>query len=155
MKSFMQFIALIMLTCSLTSCAFSSHYIDNQYEPTTICEKIVGAENIQISINVNDERVQENVGYIGFGQEPKNFMIITNSNLPEIFKNAITSELELRGFLIADGGYNLDIEIYKFFNNFYVTGWVSGRGASETILQVVLKNTRGNILYSKTIYELG
>jgi uncharacterized lipoprotein YajG len=155
MKSIIKLITVFMLACLLTSCAFRSQYIENEYHPNTISEEIIGAENIRVAVNVNDVRIKDNVGFIGWNQEYKDFMILTNSNLCTVFKDAIESELEQRGFAITAGGNNLDIEIYKFFNHFVITGFISGKAGSETILHAVLKNANGNILYSKTIYELG
>ena len=58
----MKFIALITLSCLLTGCAFTRDYVGIEYKPCSTPQRIVGAENVEVAVNVNDLRVKENVG---------------------------------------------------------------------------------------------
>jgi uncharacterized lipoprotein len=123
----MKFIALIMLSCLLTGCAFTRDYVGIEYKPYFMPQRIVGAENVEVSVNVNDVRVKENIGYKvnGYGMEMANIM--ANNDVAEVFKNAIICELQQRGFVITYDGSNLNIELCKFFNDFK-PGLFSGSG---------------------------
>ena len=141
----MKFIALIMLSCLLTGCAFTRDYVGIEYKPYSMPQRIVGAENVEVSVNVNEVRVKENIGYKvnGYGMEMANIM--ANNDVAEVFKNAIIWELQQRGFIITYDGSNLNIELCKFFNDFK-PGLFSGSANSETVLNVILKKKRHGCL---------
>lgn len=149
----MKFIALIMLSCLLTGCAFTRDYVGIEYKPYSMPQRIVGAENVEVSVNVNEVRVKENIGYKvnGYGMEMANIM--ANNDVAEVFKNAIIWELQQRGFIITYDGSNLNIELCKFFNDFK-PGLFSGSAKSETFLNIILKKN-GMVVYAKTISGFG
>lgn len=150
----MRFILFIILSGLLTGCAITRDYVDIEYTPCFVPQKIAGAENVEIAVNVNDIRGKENIGckINGYGMEMANIM--ANNDLAELFKNAITFELFQRGFVISCDGSNLNIELCKFFNNFKL-GLFSGSADSETVLNVVLRKKNGVIAFSKTIFGFG
>lgn len=149
-----KYIALMMLPCLLTSCAFTRDFADIQYRPNLIPQRMVGAENIAVSVDVQDMRVKKNVGckLNGYGIEMAK--ILPKNDVAEVFKNAIVFELQERGFVISEDGINLNIEIYKFFNDFKPGFFSVGAANSETFLNVTLR--KGSMIaYSKTIFGFG
>lgn len=146
----MRFFTLVMLLCLLTGCALKKDYVEIEYKPCFTPQKIVGIENIEVAINVSDHRVKEHVG----DKVWENFDIMASNSLVEGFKNAIAWELQERGFRIGHDGYNLDIEIHKFYNH-YEYGPFAANANSETVLNVNLRNKEGMITYSKIILGFG
>lgn len=150
----MKLIALAMLSCLLTGCIFTKDHVDIEYKPLVTSERIIGAENIVVTVNINDVRFKENIDckINDYGMEMTDIM--ANNGLAEFFKNVITSELEQRGFVIAPGGIILNIELCKFFN-YFKSELFNLKAESETILSVVLKEKNGRIVYYKTIIGFG
>lgn len=154
MENHMKFIALIMFSCLLTSCALTRDYVGVEYKSYSTPQRIAGAENIEVAVNVTDLRVKESIGckINGYGMEMANIM--ANNDVAEVFKNAVTWELQQRGFVISYEGSHLNIELCKFFND-YKPGFFSASANSETVLNVILKKKDGMIIYSKTILGFG
>lgn len=150
----MKFIALIILSCLLTSCALTRDYVDVEYKPYSVPQRVAGAENVEVAVHMNDLRVKENVGckINSYGIEMANIM--ANNDVAEVFKNAVIWELQQRGFVIAYEGSNLNIELCKFFND-YKPGFFSASANSEAVLNVILRKKDGMIVYSKTILGFG
>jgi len=146
----MKFIALILLTSLLTGCALKTDYVDIEYKPYFTPQRIVETGNVEVAISVNDLRDKENVG----DKVWESFNIMANNDLSETFKNAIIWELQQRGFIIGQNGYDLNIEIYKLYNHFAQGGFTADAN-SETVLNVTLRNREGIIAYSKTIIGYG
>ncbi len=150
----MKFIPLVILSTLLTGCAFTRDYVDIEYKPNCTPQEILGAENVEVAVHIDDVRFKENIGckINGYGIEMANIM--ASNDLSEVFKNAIIWELEQRGFVITCGGNHLDVELIKFFNNFKPI-YFGARADSETILNVTLRNENGVMVYSKTIFGFG
>ena len=150
----MKSIFLMALALLLTSCTLQRHYVDLEYKPCMMPQGIVGAENIEVCVNVYDFLGQENVVCKLSGFDRELVHIVTNQNVAEILQNAITWELQQRGFTIAYGGKNIEIEICKFRNNFKAEAF-SISADSETILNVTMNKNDGMILYAKTVIGCG
>lgn len=150
----MKWISLLLLSCVLTGCAFTKDYVEVSYQPSCAPQRIRGAETIEVTVHVNDTRTKENVGckINGYGIEAAS--IIANNDLVEVVRNAITWELEERGFVIAYGGHKLSIELCKLYNDFK-PGWFCAKADAETVFNIVLKNKEGTVVYAKTIMGLG
>lgn len=144
----------MMLSCFLTGCALTRDYVEIEYKPCSTPQTIVGSENVEVAVNVNDLRVKENVGckMNGSGMEMANIM--ATNDVAESFKNAIIWELQQRGFVISNDGSNLNIELCKFFND-YKPGFFTASANSEAVLNVTLRKKDGVIVYSKTIFGFG
>lgn len=150
----LRLITLVVLSCSLTSCALTRDYVAIQYKPTSCPQRIMGAESVGVAVTVNDTRGKENVGckINGYGIEMANIM--PTHDIAETFKNAVSWELQQRGFVMASRGNDLNIQLCKFFND-YKPGFFSATAGSETVLNVTLKKKNGVIAYSKTILGFG
>lgn len=150
----MKIIALIILSTLFTSCALMRDHVAIGYKPCCTPQTLVGAENIVVAVNVNDCRVKNNLGCKSTNLDVEMANIMAKNDVAQVFKDAVIWELQQRGFVVANGGSYLSIELCKFFNDFK-EGFFSASANSETVLNVSLRNKDGALLYAKTIFGFG
>ena len=150
----MNYIALIMISCLLTSCVLTRDYVGIQYKPYYAAQRICGAENVEVSVTVCDYRAKNNIGYKcnSYGMEMANIM--PANDVSEVFKNAIIWEMINRGFVISNDGSRLNVEICKFYND-YKIGFFSAVARADTVLNVTLRKRDCTMVYSKAIFGFG
>jgi len=76
--------------------------------------------------------------------------IVAENNVPAMFSKAIEAELVGRGFVLGTGSARLLVELQKFYNDFK-SGFWSGTAVAELLMNVQVKDSRGNILFARIV----
>ena len=135
----------------LSGCALTKEHITLDYVPQSNVEAIRGSEKVNIKLNVTDARtMRDKVSYKknAYGMEMGE--IISDSDVIDLIRKSIKTELQNRGFIVDSGGTNVNIELIKFYNDFK-SGFFAGDASAEIIMGVQVKQKNGNIPYNKTI----
>lgn len=135
----------------LSGCALTKEHITLDYVPQSNVEAIRGSEKVNIKLDVTDARnMRDKVSYKknAYGMEMGE--IISDSDIIDLIKKSIKTELQNRGFIVDSGGTNVNIELIKFYNDFK-SGFFAGDASAEIIMGVQVKQKNGNIPYNKTI----
>jgi uncharacterized lipoprotein YajG len=135
----------------LSGCALTKEHITLDYVPQSNVEAIRGSEKVNIKLNVTDARtMRDKVSYKknAYGMEMGE--IISDSDVIDLIRKSIKTELQNRGFIVDSGGTNVNIELIKFYNDFK-SGFFAGDASAEIIMGVLVKQKNGNIPYNKTI----
>ena len=135
----------------LSGCALTKEHITLDYVPQSNVEAIRGSEKVNIKLNVTDARtMRDKVSYKknAYGMEMGE--IISDSDVIDLIRKSIKTELQNRGFMVDSGGTNVNIELIKFYNDFK-SGFFAGDASAEIIMGVQVKQKNGNIPYNKTI----
>lgn len=135
----------------LSGCALTKEHITLDYVPQSNVEAIRGSEKVNIKLNVTDARtMRDKVSYKknAYGMEMGE--IISDSDVIDLIRKSIITELQNRGFIVDSGSTNVDIELIKFYNDFK-SGFFAGDASAEIIMGVQVKQKNGNIPYNKTI----
>lgn len=132
-------------------CALTTDYVTLTYHPQMNVTRIEGADAIKVNVEVLD--VRKTRGRVSskknsYGMEMA--AIIAENNVADTIAKAIEMELINRGFVLATGSVRLLVELQKFYNDFKAGFW-SGTATAEVIMNIQVKNSDGNILFSKLV----
>ncbi len=147
----------IMLSAWLSGCALTTENIDLSYTPQPGVAKIAGADNITVSVQVNDQR-QDRSNKVsskknGFGMEMA--PILANEDITVTIRRAIEQELQSRGFSVANESVvSILAEVTRFWND-HKTGFFSGDAIADLNMSVLVKDKSANILYSRNLQAQG
>jgi len=147
-------VLLVIVAILANGCALTTDYVDIEYIPEAGVSKVDGADFVEVSVKLTDVRTTKDrvsCKKNGYGMEMA--AIVSKDDVATLVANAIEGELRNRGFKITEGSVLVDIELNKFYNDFKV-GFVSGRAASEVIMNVQVKGLDGNINYAKSVTGL-
>jgi|GEM_PF-831420 len=141
----------------LTGCAFTSEKIDIHYAQQQGVAQIPGAANSQVSVEVNDARVDKSKVSSkknGFGMETA--PITPTEPVTVTVARAIKQEISARGFRSGSGSGDIKLvaEINRFYNDHKV-GFVSGDAVADLSLSVRVSDAANKLLYSRTIMSQG
>ena len=154
MKTSAQLLCLSLLTALLSGCALTTDQIDLRYNPRGAREKVPGAEAVKVATKVTDLRdVRERVGkkINGFGMEMA--AIVSRTDVAELMRGAIETELDSRGFAHGDSVV-ISCELNRLYNRFKPGFW-SGDSVAEVIFGVQIKSADGQVLFSKNVIAEG
>ena len=138
-----------------TGCAITQDHIRLTYVPQSGVTKIVGTNFISVQVLMTDSRaIRDKVSAKknGFGMEMAS--IVSDDDVPGMVKFAIETEPENRGFHVQKGEVTLAVDLSKFYSNFEIHFW-SGTAVAEASIEAKVKDTNGQILYSKLIVGNG
>ena len=145
---------LVIMAMLVSGCILTKDYINIEYIPETGISEIDGANSIRISVKSTDMRtIKDKVSskkHGGHGRETA--AIISNKDVATLITNTIEDEVRNRGFKIAEGDVHIGIELNKFYNDFKTGVW-SWYAVSDLIMNVQVKESNGNINYTKSITE--
>jgi uncharacterized lipoprotein YajG len=150
-KSVGYLVLLSGLFLSLTGCAFTPEYVKLNVTPSSNAQKISGADQVNITVEVTDSRPDKAKVAAkgdGYGQEAAPFLV--KEDVAVMVKDAISAELKNRGFKLENGKATLGIEITHLYAKTEIGFWSgSMHGAASLAIQV--KTADGNIKFIKTI----
>jgi uncharacterized lipoprotein YajG len=154
----MRGVAFLWLTISLAAafalggCALTEGHVDIVYtsmSPGTA--KVAGAEETSVQVTVDDQRPsKDTVGHKTDGFGIQWAKITADNNAAQTLQSAIETELKSRGFIISATGVPVSVTLTKFENRFILGVW-SGTSEAEIVMNAVVKNSSGNIIYTKVI----
>ena len=134
-----------------SSCALKKDTISMGYTPQENIDKIHNAEKVRLHVNITDARnMKDKVSYKknAYGMELAE--IVSSTDVTQIVRTALESELRNRGFIVNNSGINLDVTLIKFFSDFK-TGFWSGEAVAEVIMSVQVKQLNNQIPFNKVI----
>jgi uncharacterized lipoprotein YajG len=136
----------------LTGCALTTAQIPLSYIPQGNVSTLSGAENITVTVVVDDQRdKKDSVGAKknGFGMDMA--PIVATNDVATLLKDAIQTELANRGFNLGTSNtVSVVAELNKFYNDFKVGFW-AGDAVAEVTMNILIKNQNGEIIYSKIV----
>jgi uncharacterized lipoprotein YajG len=144
----------LALSALLSGCAFSTDEIDLTYNVRGAREKVAGAEGVKVQVTAIDKRaIRDKVGkkINGFGSE--HGAIASTTDVVELVRSAIETELSLRGFPKGDSVL-VSCDLIEFWNHFKQGFW-AGDSVAEINLTVQVKNHDGSVLFSKNVVAEG
>ena len=145
-----KFILIIILFFS-SGCALTQDTIDIPYEGKANLIVVDGAEYIEVFVNHKDKRTvykdRVSTKKNGYGMEMAK--IVSKNDVAKTFEEAIKFELENLGFKIGDNGKKLTVELIRFYNDFKM-GFFAGDAVADGLVNVVIMNKSGDILFSKS-----
>lgn len=146
-----------VLSLLLAGCALTTERIDLTYAPQPGVSTIPGANNVIVSVQVNDQR-QERSNKVsskknGFGMEMA--PILANEDVTVTLRRAIEQELQSRGFSIGNEALvSILADLTRFWND-HKTGFFAGDAVADLNMSILVKNKNGNLLYSRQILSQG
>lgn len=151
--------AVLLLVASLwlSGCALTTDRIDLSYTPQAGTVALPGANDVIVSVGVNDLR-QEKSNRVsskknGFGMEMA--PILANEDVTVTIRRAIEVELRSRGFKVGDQALvSIIADMTRFWND-HKTGFFAGDSVADLNMSISVKNKAGNVLYSRQIVAQG
>jgi uncharacterized lipoprotein YajG len=146
-----------VLSFWLAGCALTEERIDLTYALQPGVSAIPGANNVLVSVQVNDQR-QEKSNKVsskknGFGMEMA--PILANGDVTVTIRRAIEQELQSRGFSISNEAIVLIIADLTRFWNDHKIGFFAGDSVADLNMSISVKNNNGNLIYSRHITAQG
>lgn len=146
---------LLSLLFCFSGCSYVPERVEVSYNPLQQAEKIEKAAEVNVSVQVVDNRRDgKTVSRKKGDYNIERASIQLSNDLSQEITWAMSTELLNRGFNLAENGTHIDIEIQKFYNEFK-EGFFGSRGLSELILSVIVTKKEGSIFYSKMIIGIG
>lgn len=149
-KLFILGVALLALNF-ITGCALTEDHIRLSYVPQQDVSRVAGAGNVPVQTVVTDDRAIKNKVSCkknGYGMEMA--AIIADDNVSNVIRSAIELELDNRGFPVKTNGVPVLISLSKFYSDFKIGFW-SGTAVAEITMEVQVKDTKGNYIFSRLI----
>jgi len=150
-------VLLILLCLWFSGCALTTERVDLSYSPQSGVSTILGANNVVVSVQVNDQR-QEKSNKVsckknGFGMEMA--PILANEDVTVTIRRAMEQELRARGFLIGnDALVSIIANLSRFWND-HKLGFFAGDAVADLNMTISVKNKNGGILYARDIATQG
>jgi uncharacterized lipoprotein YajG len=157
MKNALLVFSTALLSFWLVGCAFTTERINLTYSPQLGVSTIPGANDVVVSVQVNDQR-QEKSNKVsskknGLGMETA--PILSTEDVTVTLRRAIEQELRSRGFSIGNEAIVLIIaDLIQFWND-YKTGFFAGDAVADLNMSISIKNKNGNLLYFRLIIAQG
>lgn len=146
---------MFVLAFCLGGCAFTPEKIDVAYAPSVGTARIPGAENVRVEVTVNDVRtVKDRVASKSNAYGAQLAPISINQDLVTLVKDALKTELSMRGYVVDGGNIQVVCDIFDFANNFRPGFW-SGTAEAGVRLQVKVRDKAGNITFAETVSGQG
>jgi len=145
-------LVILLAVLGLGGCALTEGHVDIAYTPVNPSPaKVIGAEETAVQVTIDDQRPsKDTVGHKSNGYGMEMAQIKSDNDVDQTLQSAIEGELKERGFTIASGGAALLVTLTKFENTFK-NGFWSGTAEAEIVMNTVVKNSSGNIIYTKLV----
>lgn len=140
----------------LAACALDPDYINVRHTPVPGVQAIPGAERIGLQVDARDGRTANrervSVKKNGYGMEMAP-IIALNDVIAET-RQAVTGELEARGFRIGGPDGRVEVEVLRFHSEFRTGVW-SGVAAADLQVNVKVTDAAGRIVFARTFTAEG
>jgi len=134
---------LLFLSALISGCAFTTDKIDLSYNARGARDKLAGAEGVQVQVTATDHREVRDL----VGKKLQHGGIASTTDVVELVRGAIETELNLRGFAKGDAVL-VTCDLNKFWNHFKVGFW-AGDSIAEFNFTITVKNHDGAVIYTK------
>lgn len=144
------FLAIAVLSF-LSSCALTPDTARLSYLPQVGVVKLQRADTVIVKVEAIDSRTVKDkvsVKKNAYGMEMA--PITSEEDVVSLLKRAIELELENCGFHLGAGKVLVFMELSKFYNDFKIGFW-AGDAVAELVMNAQVKNSDGNVIYSKNI----
>ena len=142
---------LVLALLPLAGCALETDYIQVRHTPVAGVQPIPGAERVGLQVETRDARTANrervSVKKNGYGMEMAP-IVATNDVIAEV-RQAVTGELEARGFRIGGPDGRVEVEVLRFFSEFRAGFW-SGVAAADLQANVRVLDPAGRIAFTRT-----
>lgn len=149
-KNKLSFLAIAVLSF-LSGCALTPDTAKLSYLPQVGVVKLQRADTVIVKVEAIDSRTVKDkvsVKKNAYGMEMA--PITSEEDVISLLKRAIELELENRGFHLGAGKVLVFMELSKFYNDFKIGFW-AGDAVAELVMNAQVKNSDGNVIYSKNI----
>jgi len=150
MKTFFYWVLLTVLS----GCALTTDRIAIGYEPMEGVQILEKAEEVPVQIVVVDQReIKDEVGRKKNGYGMKLAPIVSENDIGDLVKLALSQELINRGFKLSDHenlSILIDVELSRFYNRFKLGFW-SAKSQAVATLNVKVQNQEGVVSFSQRI----
>jgi len=139
----------------ISGCALTTEYVTLSYRPQANVAKIERADSVTVQVRVDDvrsrrDRVSSKKN--GYGMEMAPF--IAKTDVVQLVKEALESELRDRGFTLGPAAATVSVELHKFYTEVQIGFW-SGTALGEVEMNVQVLKSDGSILLSKFVAGQG
>jgi uncharacterized lipoprotein len=150
-------LAMCLVASGLSGCALTTAQISIDYTPQQGVNKVVGAENIAVSVSVADQRTDKSkVGSKKNGYGMEMAPIVVTEDVASTIRRAIEQELLARGFQLGKDTalVKISADVTRYYND-HKMGFFSGDAVADLNLSVTVMSRNGSTLYSKPIVAQG
>jgi uncharacterized lipoprotein YajG len=145
----------LLLILFTSGCALTTDTTELSYQPAKLDALIPAASSVRVGVFVDDERiVRDRVGVKKNGYGMEMAPIRAANDVPGVVKNAIQTALAKRGYQVGDAGLLVRVGLVKFMNDFKMGFW-TGTAVGELIMNVEVRKSSGQIIYSKSVVGQG
>ena len=153
-KILVRLCSLLALSTLVSGCVFSTDRIDLAYNPRGARDKISGAEGVKVQVAMADKReIRDVVGRKTIGMKQRGGKIVSTTDVVEVVRGAIESELAMRGFSKGEAVV-VSCDLNQFYNHFTMGFW-AGDSFADVNLTVQVKTPSGEVVFSKEIAAQG
>lgn len=149
-------VAALAIGALLSGCAVGVEHIDIVYSPKTAGRPVEGAADtpLQLAVTTQSSPPTERVGRKknGYGMELGAFA--ATRPVADIVRDAFTTDLLQRGFVVGASGAQAKVDVTKFVNEFRPHLLLADAEA-EVTLGVTVRSPSSAILYARTVTGRG
>ena len=135
-----------------SGCAGLNSRVKLSHTPVQSIESISGAEKVEISVIVDDERKTRNKKFLGRkinGYGNPSATVLAKQDVATFLKEALEAELSTRGFIPNEGGsIKLKVKMHRLANRFEL-GLFTGRSKAEMEITAIVLNSEDSELFNK------
>jgi len=126
----------------ISGCAATKGYVTLNYTPQMDTQRIPGAQDVQVSIVVVDDRaIKDRVSAKKNLQGDEIAPIESVNEVKSALKEALAAEFKNRGFNLGSGGVQVEFTVEKFYNDFQPGFWARKANTnSDTRVRVLLSD---------------
>lgn len=163
MKPFLKILhvgaGLLLAAGLLSGCIFfpdKQPYVAITYNSQTGVIPIAGARDVKVKVEMIDSRstIYKVSDYDAFPSTVTGILTTTNNTASDAVKNAIETELAQRGFSLAGSNVVVVVELTRYYTIFKSGTW-SGTAVAQLDMNVQMKGTDGNILFTRLVAAEG
>jgi uncharacterized lipoprotein YajG len=146
----MRTLASLALLVACSGCALTKAEITVPYVPAASAAPLPGVSGATTSVETTDGRTayRDRIGVKKNGYGMEMAAIVSQNDLPTSVTDAFRQELAARGFHIAPGGADVQIELVHFFNDFKL-GLFAGDAVANVAFNVKVIGRDGKISFSE------
>ena len=142
MNKSLNFIAMVSILVSFNACSVADQKVS--LHPTLDVKSENVGKNMQVGVQILDERPEQNLGYRGTDESGKGAVITTDQEVAEVFSEKIKEGLKKKGFepisYSDDIARTLKIEIHALENN-ASDGFWTGDVRTQASLKAVAQHS--------------
>ena len=150
-------LAICVIVIIVSGCALTTDRVSIQYNPQQGIAKIPGANNVSVSVQVDDQRQEkEKVSSKKNSYGKEMAPIVATEDIAVTFRRAIEQELQARGFQIdSDMAQVLIAAVLTRFYNDHKMGFFSGDAVADLNISVNINSRKGELLYTRQVNAQG